>query len=72
MSEIQINPGVIAAAVCSIMCILSIASSVVFRIKNNNSGENPGTVFSLILGAPFFLSLCYLLCCLMEKIGETI
>lgn len=72
MLEMQVSPAMYATVGCVIMCVLSVTSAVIFCKKNGNKGENPGTVLSIILGMPFFASLCYLLCCVMAKIGETI
>ncbi len=72
MSELQISPAVLATVGCTIMTILAIVSSVVFYKKNGNKGDNPGTVLSIVLGIPFFFALCYMMFCIMEKVGKTV
>ncbi len=72
MSELQISPAVFAIVGCIVMVTACVVSSVVFYKKNGNSSENPGSVLSIVFGAPFFLSLCYLLCIIMDKVGASL
>ena len=71
MSELQISPAVFAIVGCTFMATASVVSTLVFYKKNDNA-ENPGSILSIMFGIPFFLSLCYLLWCVMEKIGNSI
>jgi hypothetical protein len=56
---------------CLIATIGCAYSAIVF---DKRAGGEPcmGSIISMLMGLPFFGSLCYLMICIMEKIGESI
>ena len=72
MQEVQVGMGLVVAAVCFVATLAGIGSAVFFAKRNDDNAENIGTILSIVITAPFFCSLIYLLSCIVEKVGKSI
>lgn len=68
----EINIVVLVAVGCFVMTILGLVSATFFARRNDDDADNIGTVISVIVAIPFFISLCYLMIRFMGKLGDTI